>query len=295
VRIAVQVAGLNYADIMQRKGLYLGGPKPPFGAGFEVAGVVDSVGPKASQWRVGDAVMGFCSAGYSEYVVADAVSLLKKPDRLSFNEAAAIPCQYLTAYHALLTLGRLSAGQTVLIHAAAGGLGTLLVQIARNVGATIIGTCSTDAKCAFLREIGCHHPINYATSRFLPEVQRLTGRQGCDLVIESVGGDVFGESLHCVKPRGHLIVLGVASAQPRSIQVLELLFRNITVSGFHLSGYSSDAPAMANAVRDLHAWLETGKLALIVKHVFRLEEAAQAHELIESRKSSGKIVLAIGG
>jgi NADPH2:quinone reductase len=282
---------------MQRLGLYPGGPKPPFGAGFEIAGIVEKAGKDAAQWEAGDAVMGFCEAGYSEYVLAGKDTLFKKPDSLDFNQAAAIPCQYLTAHHALLTLGKLVSGQTVLIQAAAGGLGTFLVQIASNAGATLIGTCSSNEKCEYLREIGCAHPVNYAARDFAEEVRQITGQQGCDLVGESVGGDVFDRSLRCVKPRGRLIVLGVASAQPRAVQALDLLVNNLTVSGFHLFGYLADREATANAVRDLDAWLASGTLKVVVQFAFPLERAADAHEAISARKTVGKVVLdvAAGG
>jgi len=293
VRVKVVSAGINYADIMQRKGLYIGGPKPPFIAGFEFAGIVDKTGAEVRQWRGGEAVMGFCASGYSEYVLADAARVMPKPSQLDFHQAAAIPCQYLTAYHALITLSQLRAGQTVLIQAAAGGLGTLLVQIARNAGATVIGTCSTDEKCAFLREIGCPHPINYATSSFRKEVLNITKDVGCDLIIESVGGDVFDESLRCLKPRGRLVTLGAASGKPRSIQALYLLTHNMTISGLHLFGYADDVDAMANAVRDLYSWLENKKLTIVVNHIFPLEKAAEAHQFISDRKSMGKVVLSV--
>jgi NADPH:quinone reductase len=258
-----------------------------------VAGVVEKTGAKVSHWRAGDAVMGFCTNGYSQYVVADAATLLAKPEQLDFKQAAAIPCQYLTAYHALLTLGQLQAGQTVLIQAAAGGLGTLLVQVARNIGATVIGTCSPAEKCALLKELGCNYPVNYTETSFRKEVELVTIRRGCELVIESVGGDVFDKSLRCVAPRGRLVVLGVASGQLRSVDAIFLLANNITVSGFHLLGYASDAPAMANAVRDLHTWLSAGKLTVIVNHTFPLEAAAEAQQFIADRKSSGKVVLEV--
>ena len=291
VRVKVHSAGINYADIMQRKGLYIGGPKPPFGAGFEFAGTIERLGSGVKQWRGGDAVMGVCASGYSEYIVADAARVMPKPKQLDFHQAAAIPCQYLTAYHTLITLSQLHAGQTVLIHAAAGGLGTLLVQIARNIGAEVIGTCSTDEKCAYLREMGCRHPINYTACKFRKEVMRITQDDGCDLIIESVGGDVFDESLRCLKSRGRLVVLGVASGQARSVQTLYLLTHNMTVSGFHLFGYADDAVAMANAVRDLQAWLETSAITVVARHVFPLEHAAEAHQFISDRKSVGKVVL----
>jgi NADPH:quinone reductase len=168
----VVAAGVNYADIMQRNGLYPGGPKPPFGAGFEASGVIDKVGSGVSGWKIGDPVACFCESGYSEYVLAPATHLLGKPPHLDFFQTAAVPCQYLTAYHALCTLGRLSPGQTVLINAAAGGLGTMMVQIARNSGARVIGACGSDEKCAMIAELGCDHPINYSKEDWAAQVRR---------------------------------------------------------------------------------------------------------------------------
>lgn len=292
VLIKVHASGINYADIMQREGLYPGGPKAPFGAGFEIAGVVEQAGASIGQWTAGDEVMSFCSAGYSEYVVAKAWQIMPKPGQLSFAQAAAIPCQYLTAYHALLTLGRLTAGQTVLIQAAAGGLGTQLVQIARNVGATVIGTASTAEKCALIDSLGCRHAINYTNQDFREVVKSLTDGQGCDLVIETVGGEVFDKSLKCLKTRGMLVTLGVASKQPPVVEAVKLLANNWTVAGFHLMAYTADTAAMAGAIRDLHTWLMEDKLTVVVGHEFPLEKAAEAHQFISDRKSSGKVVLA---
>jgi len=291
VLIKVHAAGINYADIMQRDGLYPGGPRPPFGAGFEVAGVVERAGSKITLWNAGDEVMAFCSGGYSDYVVAKEWQVMPKPTALSYAQAAAIPCQYLTAYHALLTLGQLDSGQTVLIQAAAGGLGTQLVQIARNVGARVIGTASTPEKCALIESLGCHHPVNYTQEDFAEVVKSATGGQGCDLIIESVGGEVFDKSLKCLKTRGMLVTLGVAGKQPPTVEAVKLLANNWTVAGFHLMAYTADTVAMASALRDLHAWLMDDKLTVIVGHEFALEKAAEAHQFISDRKSSGKVVL----
>lgn len=294
VRIRVKAAGLNYADIMQREGLYPNGPKAPFGAGFEVAGLVDAVGADVSMWAPGDAVMGFCQNGYSEYVLAPAAQLMPKPDELDFHQAAAVPCQYLTAYHALLTLGDLKAGQTVLIQAAAGGLGTLMVQIARNIGARVIGTASSDEKCALLSDLGCQHPVNYTREDFVAVVKELTGGKGCDLVIESIGGEIFERSLKCLRSRGMLVTLGIASKDAPSVSAAKLLANNWIVAGMHLMGYTGDMLAMANALRDLHTWLLEGRLEIIARHSFPLEEAAAAQQFISDRKSTGKVVLAVG-
>lgn len=291
VRIKVEACGMNYADIMQREGLYPNGPKPPFGAGFEVAGTVDAVGAKATGWSEGDAVMSLCSDGYSEYVTVEANRLLAKPDELDFHQAAAVPCQYLTAYHALVTLGKLQAGQNVLIQAAAGGLGTVLVQIAHNLGATVFGTASTSEKCDLIRSLGCDHPINYTESKFRKVVRELTNGKGCDLVIESVGGDVFDHSLSCLKPRGMLVTLGIASKNPPSVQAAVLLAKSWIVAGFHLMEYLTDQKATRDAVQHLHEWVSAGKLQIVAKHEFPLDKAAEAQQFISDRKSTGKVVL----
>lgn len=290
VLVRVKAAGINYADIMQRMGLYPNGPQPPFAAGFEIAGVVEKVGANVSSLQAGDAVMGLCSGGYSDFAVADPRGLMRKPDSVDFIHAAGIPCQYLTAYHVLLTLGRLTSGQTVLIQAAAGGLGTVLVQIARNSGATVIGTCGTDQKVDLLRQLKCDHPVNYSTHDFEEEVRRITGGCGCDLVIESVGGQIFDKSLRCIKTRGHMISVGAASGEPGSVCVLG---NCITVSGFNLMVYLADEPAMANAHRDLLRWLAEGALEIVVNHVLPLERAAEAQQLLAERKTTGKVVLRV--
>ncbi len=291
VLIKMKAAGLNYADIMQREGLYLGGPKPPFGAGFEVAGTIEELGEGAGEWRKGDAVMALCADAFSEYVCVPASNLIKKPNQLDFVQAAAVPCQYLTAYHTLITLANLQAGQTVLIHAAAGGLGTMLVQIAKQREAIVIGTAGAEAKCELIRELGCDHAINYREQDFESEVTSITGGAGCDLVIESVGGEIFDKSLRCVKTRGHLVVLGVASGEVRQIDTVSLLFGNLTVSGFHLMAYTKDQAAMEQACSELYAWVASGVLRITVGATFPLEQVAEAQRRMAARETTGKVVI----
>ena len=293
VRVRVCAAGVNYADIMQREGLYPNGPKPPYGAGFEVAGTVDAVGEGVTQWASGERVMGFCSGGYSDFVIAPAAALMPCPDGLDFELCAAIPCQYLTAYHTLFTLGNLQQGQTVLIQAAAGGLGSVLVQLVKLAGAKVIGTCGSAEKVEFLRSIECDHIINYNEDDFAEVVKEITGGAGCDLVVESVGGDVFEKSMRCVKRRGHIVTLGVASKNPGVVNPVELLARNITLSGFHLNDYMVDAEAQQMALRKLYEWVGSGELQFHVRHVYPLEEAAQAHRDISDRRTLGKVILQV--
>lgn len=292
-RLRVRAAGVNYADIMQREGLYPNGPKPPYPAGFEVAGVVDALGPGAGGWKEGDAVLAFCEGGYGEYALAQAARLMPKPPTLSFEQAVAVPCQYLTAYHALLTLGRLEAGRTVLLHAAAGGLGTLMAQIARNTGAVVIGTCGSEEKCALLRGLGCPHPVNYSAVDFAGAVMEITGGRGCDLIVETVGGDTLTRSLRCLKPRGTLITLGVAGKTPAMVNTVDLLANNWTVAGFHLTAYTADRAAMGRAFSDLNRWLAEDRLTVVARHTFPLERAAEAHRQISARGTVGKVVLTV--
>ncbi len=294
VLLRVVAAGVNYADIMQRNGLYPGGPNPPFGAGFEASGVVEKVGDGVSGYKPGDEAVCFCESGYSDYVVAQEIHLLPKPPQLDFQQAAAIPCQYLTAYHALCTLGNLSAGQTVLIYAAAGGLGTMMVQVARNRGARVIGACGSDEKCAFIADLGCDHPVNYREKDVVAEVAAILDGGKCDLVVESVGGDMTEQGLRCLKPRGMMITLGVASKQPAMFNAVELLANNWIVAGFHLFAYTEDMAAMMQAVQHLHQWLAEDKLTVFVKHALPLEKAAEVHEMIENRQTTGKVVLTTG-
>lgn len=293
VRVRVCAAGINYADIMQREGLYPNGPTAPFGAGFEIAGTVDAVGEGVTHWAPGERVMGFCASGYSEYAIAHAAALMSCPDGLDFEHCAAIPCQYLTAYHTLFTLSNLSEGDTVLIQAAAGGLGSVLVQIAKLAGATVIGTCGSGEKVEFLRDLDCDHIVNYNESDFWETVQEVTDGKGCDLVVESVGGEVFEKSLRCVRRRGRLVTLGVASKRPGVINPVDLLAKNITVSGFHLNDYMVDAEAQQMALRKLYEWVGSSELTFHVRHVYPLEEAAQAQRDISDRRTLGKVVLQV--
>ena len=167
----------------------------------------------------------------------------------------------------------------------------MLVQVARNAGATVIGTCGSAEKMALLRELGCAHPVNYREEKFTDVVREVSAGQGCDLVIESVGGDVFEKSLKCLRPRGVLIVLGVASKEVQSVLTVRLLANNWTVTGFHLNEYMKDQVATAKALKSLNTWLDEGKLQIIARHAFPLAQAAAAQQFISDRKSVGKVVL----
>jgi NADPH2:quinone reductase len=288
VVIRVQAVGVNYADVMQREGLYPGGPKPPFIPGVEAAGVVVA---SKSNLDAGTRVVAITKQGcYAEYVCVDANACLQLPEKMSFVDAAAFPVQYLTAYHALITLARASEGETVLIHAAAGGVGTAAVQIAKLLGLRVIGTTSTEEKRKRLRELGADEVLDYRD--FDSTITQLNGERPA-IIIESVGGDVFRRSLAILPSFGRMVVIGAASRNAQPIDTLKLLFRSQSVLGFHLNAVLERPALLAESLNRLLSWLRDGKLKVQVGKTFPLAEARQAHELIASRKSYGKVVLTI--
>jgi len=292
VLVDVEASGINFADIMQRRGVYPGGPEPPYIPGMEVAGTVESTGEGVGVSE-GDRVVAMVNTGgYAEYTTADARTLLPVPDGMSFVETAGFPVQFITAHSCLFEWGGLEEGETVLIQAAAGGVGTAAVQLASNAGAEVFGTASTDEKLELASELGCDHPINYEEEDFREVVDEETDGRGVDLVLESVGGEVFNRSLDALAQFGRLVTYGVASGVPAKAVNQDLLFANQSVIGFHLGQATRyDAGKIMKAIPELTQGLESGELEVIVGEEFDLEEAAEAHRFIEDRRSSGKVVL----
>src|ERR1044072_1169051 len=284
VRIRVEASGLNYADVMQRAGLYPGGPKPPFISGLEAAGVVESGDGLPAGSRVVTVSAGGCHA---ERLCTWPVACMPIPDSMSFVEAAAFPVQYLTAYHALTTVGRAVAGETVLIHAAAGGVGTAAVQIAKLLGLRVIGTASSEEKRVRVLELGADEALSYEEFD-----EKLSGKNAPSLILEAVGGDVFRRSLAILPSLGRLVFFGAASRDVQPIDTLKLLFRSQGVFGLHLNAIFERPSLMGESVQRMFEWIVQGKLKMQVGHVLPLAQIREAHELISSRKSYGKIVLA---
>jgi NADPH2:quinone reductase len=291
VRIEVRAAGINFADIMQRRGHYHGGPQPPYTPGMEVAGVVDAVGDGVGR-EVGDRVVSMVDGGgYADYAIADAMGLMDIPGEMSFEEAAGFPVQYLTAHNCLFEWGGLEEGDSVLIHAAAGGVGTAAVQLASNAGAEVFGTASTREKLDKAASLGCDHPINYTEEDFV-EVCKAETDYGVDMVLDGIGGDTTEQSLDALKEFGTLVVYGAASGRPGEPPTDKLLFGNVTVEGYHLGrGIERKPMKVMGAVPELTELLGDGTLEVQVGETFDLEDAAEAHQYIEDRKSSGKVVL----
>lgn len=283
IRMRVEACGLNYADVMQREGLYPGGPTPPFIPGSEAAGVVEAGDSLPLGSRVVAISIGGCHA---ERVCVSAAACMPVPDAMSFVEAAAFPVQYLTAYHALTTVGRAEHGETVLVHAAAGGVGTAAVQIGKLLGLRVIGTASSEEKRKRVLELGADEALSYDEFD-----QKLSGRNAPTVILEAVGGDVFRRSLAILPTFGRLVVFGAASKDVQPIDTLKVLFRSQAILGLHLSAIFERPALLRSSLASLFEWISQGKLKMQVGHVLPLAQIAEAHQLLGSRKSYGKIVL----
>lgn len=288
--VRVKAGGLNYADVMQRLGLYPGGPTPPYIAGMEAAGVVESHGPENTNAPpVGSRVVALGRGAHAELVSADARACIPLPETMSFEEGAAFPVQYLTAYHTLVTLAHARAGETVLIHAAAGGVGTAAIQIAKLLGLRVVATASTTEKRKKVLELGADVAVGY--DEFEAAARELTDGRGPDICLESIGGEVFRRSLSIIPALGRLVVFGAASKEAQPIDTLKLFFRSQSVLGFHLNGIIGRPDLMVSSLTTLLTWISMGQIRIQIGHTFPLTEIRQAHELIASRQSYGKIVL----
>jgi NADPH2:quinone reductase len=292
IRIEVEAAGINFADIMQRRGQYEGGPEPTYVPGMEAAGTIDAVGEGVGLDE-GDRVVAMTNGGaYAEYAIADPQSLFPIPDGMSFEEAAGFPVQFLTAHGCLFEWGGLGEDERVLIHAAAGGVGTAAVQLASRAGAEVFGTASTEEKLDLAERLGCDHPVQYTEEDFVDRVDEITDGEGVDLVLDGVGGETFSESLDAIPQFGRIVAYGAASGRPGEVDTATLLFGNKSVIGYHLGrAVVEDPNRVLKAVPDLQEGLQTGELEVVVGEEFALEDAAEAHQFIEDRGSTGKVVL----
>lgn len=296
VLVEVKAAGVNYADLLMCRGTY-GGKRPlPFTPGFEAAGVVTAMGGGVTDWKVGDRVMGTVlrqtCACYAEKARMPAWLLLPVPAHLSFEEAGAFPEVFVTAELALHEFGRLKTGETVLIHAAAGGVGTAAVQVAKAAGARVLGTASTDEKLRRVKELGADVLINYKQQDFLEEVKKQTDGKGVDLVLDSVGGEVFEKSLRCLRTLGRVVSFGTSAGKEGTVQPMSLRHHAITVSGFSFGSLSVSSPEIVKrATGAVEKLLASRKVRAVVGRVIPLEQAAVAFELFVKRENIGKTVL----
>jgi NADPH:quinone reductase-like Zn-dependent oxidoreductase len=306
VRIRVRAAGVNFADILARIGMYPDAPKPPMVVGYEVAGIVDDVGRGVTTVLSGDRVVALTRfGGYADVVSVPAPQVYRFPDRLSDAEAAAVPVNYLTAALALYRMAALTSRETVLIHNAGGGVGIAATQLAGLRRATVIGTASA-AKHDALRSFGVDHAIDYRHADVEQDVKRLTHGRGADVILDPLGGGSFGVSYRMLAPLGRLVMLGVSSVagdRPNRWRVLKtwwamkpfdplsLINRNRGVFGLNI-GHLWDERAKLQPLMDLIITeLHAGRLVPVVARTFPLERVADAHRFIQSRSNIGKVVL----
>ncbi len=289
VLIKVAAAGINYADTMMRAGNYLTKPDLPFTLGYEAAGTIEELGADVKNLQKGQRVLATTSSGgYAEYATAKAALTMPIPDELGFSESTALLVQGLTA---LGLLNETKSGQTILIHAAAGGVGTLLVQLAKLKGLKVIGTASSEAKLQMVADLGADFAINYSEDDWTDEVLKATDGKGVDWLIEMVGGDIVAKNLKVLAKHGTMWIYGSASGEDFKVSVLSLMNKNHIIRGYWLMNESVEN--RIKFTRELLEHLGAGRLKIQVTE-FPLEQAREAHEAIENRKTTGKVVLKVG-
>ncbi|MGO3896021.1 NADPH:quinone oxidoreductase family protein [Brevibacterium aurantiacum] len=294
VLIDVAYAGVTFPELLQSRGQYQMKPPLPYTMGSEVAGTVRDVGEGATGFAVGDRVVGVAGTGaYAEVMAVPASSVLPLPETVSLQAGAGMPMNLLTADFALRVRGRLEAGQSVLIHGAAGGLGSALVQVALAYGAEVIAVVSTQEKAETVTQLGAQHVV--LADGFKTEVKEIFPR-GVDLVADPVGGDRFTDSLRCLSPFGTLLVLGFTAGSIPEVKVNRLLLNNVSVAGVGWGAAVAVRPGMvAEQWESLWPHLSAGDLNPAVHTVLPLEKAGEALEIIDSRSVRGKVLLEVNG
>jgi len=288
--VRVEAAGVNYIDIYHLSGLY---PLPsPMPIGLEGAGIVEQLGEGVSDLRVGDRVAWASVAGsYASHVVAPVDKLIPVPDGVSIEMAAALPLQGLTAHSLSRSVFPLGRGHTALIHAAAGGVGLLLVQLAKRAGSQVIGTVSTEAKVALAKRAGADHVINYRTLDFAAEVKRLTDGRGVEVVYDSVGQATFDGSLASLAPRGYLVLYGQSSGVVPPVDPARLGKGSFFLTRPSIFHYTATRTELLARSRDLFDWVTSGGLGVRIDRTVPLDQAADAHRALSGRATTGKVLL----
>ncbi len=308
ILVRVRRAGVNFADVLARQGIYPDAPHLPFIPGYEVSGDVVAAGPGAGEFRIGERVAAFTRfGGYAELAVADARFAVPLPAAMGFGAAAAVPVNFATAYHCLFHTGVLLPGDRVLVHAAAGGVGLAAVQMAKDAGAVVFGTAGSPEKIAFLRSFGVDHPIDYRAGDFVEAVRAATAGEGVDVVLDSIGGRMIGQDLRVLRPGGRIVSLGLAAASGASkplmlrelmaaprLQPVKLLESSRGFFGVNILRLFDHRPALATLlVRRAFEIAASGKAKPVIAAEVPLEKAWEAHRLLQGRTTIGKVLLAV--
>lgn len=308
VLIRVAAVGINFADLLARMGIYPGVPKPPFVPGLELAGVVEQA-PAGAHVKAGDRVAAFSPFGaYADRVAVHPRQVFAVPECIPLEDAAAIPVNYLTAYHSIFQMGNLQPGDRILIHGAAGGVGIAAVQLAKARGLVIFGTAGA-AKQDTLRQIGVDHPIDYTRQDFVEEVRRVAP-EGIEMVMDPIGGKSFSRSYQCLGSCGRLVVYGFSAAagpdgkrsvlrggkailQTPRFHPMKLMHDNRAVIGVHLGRMESRGALLKTQLTEIFRLYAAGKVKPVIGKVFPLELAAEAHRYIHQRQNIGKVLLQV--
>lgn len=289
--VRIEASGINFIDVYFRTGLYKA--DLPFTPGSEAAGVVEAVGPEVTEVAPGDRVAyAMVRGSYAEYAAVPGWQLVKIPAAVDSQTAAAAMLQGMTAHYLTHSTYAVKPGDTVLLHAAAGGAGLLIVQMAAMLGARVIGTVSTEAKAALAKGAGASDVILYSKDDFEPEVKRLTGGRGVDVVYDSVGQTTFLKSLNCLRPRGMMALFGQSSGSVTPVDPGILAAKgSLFLTRPSLAHYAATRQELLWRAGDVLTWVQSGALKIRVDHTYSLAEAPQAHRDLEGRKTSGKILL----
>lgn len=295
VRIANRAAALNFFDILLVQGKYQYRPPLPCTPGSEVAGVIEAVGEGVSGLSVGDRVQALVSSGgYATHSLASAAKTFRLPEAMSYEEAAAMTIVYQTSYFALTRRTKVEAGEWLLVHAGAGGVGLSAVQIGRALGARVIATAGSEEKLDFCRAHGAEFALNYRDQRWPEMVREITGGRGADIIYDPVGGEVFDLSTKCIAAEGRLLVIGFASGTIPQIAANRVLLKDISLIGVFWGSYVDRHPAeLGRMQQDLLALYDEGRIRPAVTRSWRLDEAPAAMRALASRETMGKIVLTI--
>jgi len=297
VLVEIVAAGINRPDCIQRSGNY---PPPPGESaipGMEIAGRIVEIGEGVTGFSLGDEVCALIgSGGYAEYALADAALCLPRPKPLSLIEAAGLPETAFTVQDNVFTRGRLKAGETFLVHGGSSGIGTTAIQLAKAAGAMVIATAGSPEKCAYCKTLGADHAIDYKTQDFVAEVKAITSKKGADVILDMVGGTYLGKNISILGTDGRLVQIAFLQGSKAEVDFMPMMLRRQTLTGSTLRARTLAQKAeVAQAVRE-QVWplVDQGKVRPIIHATFPLEEARQAHELMESSAHIGKILLLTG-
>ena len=299
VRINLRAAAINYFDSLMVAGQYQVKPELPFVPGSEISGVVESAPPE-SNLKAGDRVMamvdngGLTRGGYSEIADVSPGSVTRLPEKMSFEDGAAFYVVYQTGWFGLHRRAKLQPGETLLVHAGAGGVGSAAIQLGKAAGATVIATAGSDEKVAICTKLGADHAINYKTQDFVEEVKKITGGRGADVVYDPVGGDVYDRSTKCIAFEGRIVIVGFTSGRIAQAATNHVLIKNYSVVGLHWGLYAKREPELIPAAaKSLIELYDAGKIKPYISTRLPLSEAPRAIAMVAAGKSTGKVILTV--